>query len=879
MRLTFIYGLLGFIPFFSIHIPSLDAGLESSRLNLREQSSPSFLSHFSHPISDINTQVSHKLYCNHEEALAYLDVSEINGKKSQSISVEDASEDLLFSDSQKEWLQKMPEIHVAFIKEVAPFSYVSDSGRYTGISDDVLTIISAKTGIRFKYKVVDNDGAAFSALRAGEVDLISGSVELGMKGGDLIYSVPYYHGYAVLVSRGDGWQRNVHGVGKYKNISIAVGKTLGSVVSAEYPEADLVYPKSAMRGIRMLLDGSVESVALLQSTADYYIRQFPYYDLRVVRVLSEDRFPVSFVGMKGDEELFSILNAVITKISPQDMYSMALRWREPSDLKSFFHANWYWILPVLVSSLLVVFSSLAWAIYLRRQIILRRKAEEVLQQQKSIAQQANRAKSQFVSVISHEIRTRMNSVYGILELLVKGPKDTVDNDELLPIALDSASDMLEMIGDVLDLSRVEEGCLILDFQRVNISELVHSVHRSFMPIASKKGLSFPVSFNCKLDKLLMADPVRVKQVVANLLSNALKNTAEGDVSTSVEFSKCSDNIYEVVISVRDTGCGISQHNMKSVFERFSAFPSSNDGRTSAGLGLFLCREICRLMDGELELTSVLSSGTKARAVFNLKLADDTTKIPKPHCVKLVRHQGPSFKVLIVDDHPTNLLLLRRQLESFGLEVSEEANGVLALRAFLKGRYDLVVTDCGMPIGDGYFLAREIRNFESILGIRRRPIVGYTANALSDEVSVCRTAGMDKVLFKPIKSEALNDLFLDLDVSNSYPEYQLFDVKNSLIAQGFDSEAIVAEVRTNNWEDVYRLLESYAMEIELEELAKMAHKLKGPAQLIHVSPMFSLCDQLENACLEGLGRDHVTTLIRRLVVVMMAIDRELSANSF
>ncbi|HEH9402836.1 transporter substrate-binding domain-containing protein [Aeromonas bestiarum] len=394
----------------------------------------------------------------------------------------------------------------------------------------------------------------------------------------------------------------------------------------------------------------------------------------------------------------------------------------------------------------------------------RKTMEEALRHAKEQADNASRAKSDFLATMSHEIRTPMNAILGMLELAIQDPALAPHTGEQLRIASESANGLLDLIGDVLDISSIESGQMTLSPTPCELAPLLQSVAQVFRGMAEQKGLNYLVTLDA-LPRVLI-DPLRLRQIIFNLLGNAIKFTERGEVSLMATLGGSATRPL-LQLTIADSGVGIAPDKLPLLF---NPFYRAHDPYQYAGtgLGLNIARILCQMMGGKIEVSSQLGVGTELRIRLPLTPLDDAAaQPPSPRHGDGVRSPAPGgaaqLQILVVDDNHANQILLRQQLKHLGHEVSVRGNGVEALRAIQSHPFDLVITDCQMPLMDGFELTRRIRARGHEL-----PIWGFTAHALPRERALCLAAGMDDCLYKPIGLARLRTALASLNQLEAQP---------------------------------------------------------------------------------------------------------------
>ncbi len=385
------------------------------------------------------------------------------------------------------------------------------------------------------------------------------------------------------------------------------------------------------------------------------------------------------------------------------------------------------------------------------------------------AQEANRAKSAFLAAMSHEIRTPMIGVTGMVEVLGHTRLDG-EQRRALNVIQQSAESLLQIIGDILDFSKIEAGRFDLAPTTLSLRKLVTSTAYNFMDAASSKGLTLGVDIDDRLQRAHRADAVRLRQIVGNFLSNALKFTERGGIEIRLRSLGADGDGERIELAVRDTGIGVSEEAQRRLFQPFTQAEADTSRRYGGtGLGLTICRRLAELMGGSVSMESRVGVGTTMRLTLTLPLGrveeieggegfvGNGEPDFEPRALPSVEQaEAEGSLVLLVDDHPTNRLVLARQLGLAGFACDTAEDGEQALARWRAGRYALVLSDVHMPKMDGYDLARAIRAEEAADGRPRTPIVAITAAAMKGEAERCLEAGMDDFLAKPVTIPVLLD---------------------------------------------------------------------------------------------------------------------------
>ncbi|ALM54023.1 transporter substrate-binding domain-containing protein [Halomonas huangheensis] len=882
---------------------------------------------------------------------------------------------LELSPELQQWVKNRPVIRVAVNEELAPYSYYDIEQRYVGITSDVLSRLSALTGLEFDVVPFSKIQEAIRALQDGEVDMLADFAATPSRREQYLFSRPYLITPFAVIANGADKDVNVSDLNGM-NIALPRGHALIPSLTLEFPNARFVELEDVWSTYQKVDRGGADVAIQPYRSAHYFLLRQQSSSLHIVGVLPNRFARMSFATLQGDTALVDILNTALASIRPEELASMENRWRtNPVISVPGWQAYRTIILGVILVSLLVVILFFAWNFFLRKEISKRKRVEEELydqvefmtamidgtphpiyvrdtqgkllrcnnsyladlglteseamncklgelpgidpnvvdsllhdydtviatQQPKigdrvigargrsvtvyhwiiplrghagdvrgviggwidvseryrlmnelkeamQIAESASQYKSRFLATMSHEIRTLLNAIIGMLELaLDRGRKGEFD-EQALDISYQSSQDLLELIGYVLDFSKIEAGRLDLKPTRVDPVALCESVVGIFHPLAIEKGIILELEVEARKRYDVFVDPNRLKQVVSNLVSNAIKFTSEGFVRVVLSMTDAVDGMTELSIVVEDSGCGIAEQDMGRIFQPFSQLSSGING---TGLGLVICQGLVDQMKGQLTLTSEEHVGTRVAIGFILKAIDWPLQIPAYiDTGEMESSPLPTLNILVVDDHPANRILISQQFKQLDQKVTVTSSGAEALKIWEADCYELVITDCNMPGMTGYELARKMREREKAKGGPYSKIFALTANAMVEEKERCLESGMDGCLYKPISIQELRELLETVQSMQQIvcrlSQIKTVDICSVCKTLGVNPRTVMQMLEKlyfTNAEDIEQLHLAFERQ-DLSHQADLAHKIKGGARIIHADPVVEACVHLE-----------------------------------
>lgn len=720
---------------------------------------------------------------------------------------------LALTDPERAWIRDNPVVEYA-VDPYWPIEYV-ENGQHRGLTRDYIDHIQRTTGLRLVRVPSANWQATQQALATGRLMLASVVSErlLGAQPrSQMLLTQPYFFGATVAITRASTPMLFTASRLAGQTVAVKGGGGYENYLRQHHPDVHLLLIADAEQALAAVAEQRADVAIGLDAVLQPMLRRKYAGRLHLAGVVTDMPVVLAMGVSPSEPLLLSIVDKALQSLTSKATDDIYERWLVQTDFGAPTWqtlAQYYW--PEIVAGVLLLL--LLGALARRARLAQRR------------AQRSERRMARFLAMISHEIRTPMNAVLSAIELLSRSRLGAREQ-QWVGLANDSAVNLLELLDDVLEITRLDAGAVRLDPQPTDLVELGRSVAEPYRLQAHRKGLTLEYRARGLDHASVRIDRLRLRQILSNLLSNAVKFTHQGRVGLALDCRTLDNGpAAQLTIEVSDSGVGIALERQNEMFDAFTqAHDSTAERYGGSGLGLAICKELVQLMGGSIALHSIVGRGTEITCRLPVVL-EALAPVVSPAAALALQDEPLALRqtVLVVEDHVLNQHVIAQQLETLGYPSTMAGTGAQALAAITEqDDLGLVLLDCQLPDIDGYTLARRIRQLSGASA--HLPIVAISGASDPEHLQRCYANGMNDVLLKPLQLAALAQVcnqFLTLHAQRAALTASTLDAATQ---QALD-QLLLTSCR-DDLRDLTQALENQ----QLPAAFALAHRVQGAARM-------------------------------------------------
>jgi signal transduction histidine kinase/ActR/RegA family two-component response regulator len=694
-----------------------------------------------------------------EQAMAAVTVEEYARLRERWVDAPLEARAVPLAPEERQWLaERGTAIRIAVPDApLPPLTSAEPGGRATGIVPDLLRLAAERAGLEIDFVLLP-DASTAGALEARSVDVacVSGPDPMGATSGQPLLTIDW-----IIVHRAGSFSVTRPGDLRDRRVVIVPGELPEAIVGSLAQLCTIIEEPNTLAATMLVAGRQADAHIALRARAEHAIRRYGLEDLRVAPASWIDPWTLRLAARPDDEPVLRLLDKAVERITPTERELVATRWSAPVATTR----GWERAATIAMIALCVLFGLLAFVVAanrrMAREVSSRRRAELA-------AAAASRAKSEFLANMSHELRTPMTAILGYADLLLDAEADEAEQADRIRTITRNGRHLLAIINDILDVSKIEAGKMTVERVPTSPREVVEEVTSLMGGRAAGKGLELRVVYATPVPVLIESDPTRLRQILTNLVGNAIKFTEMGGGTVRVEWSIAPGRSGRLRFEVIDTGIGMTtgQRDLVALFEAFTQADTSTTRQSGgSGLGLRISSALAEMLGGEIEVESEIGIGSTFAVTIDGGDPEDLEMVfpdaaPAPSLDDRVSGSSVAARpladrrILLAEDGPDNKRLISFHLRRAGAEVTVAENGAVAVAKVTDAAaagtpFALVLMDMQMPEVDGYAATRALRSAQCTL-----PIVALTAHAMEGDRGKCLAAGCDDYLSKPIDADEL-----------------------------------------------------------------------------------------------------------------------------
>ncbi|URN84132.1 response regulator [Acetobacterium wieringae] len=695
------------------------------------------------------------------------------------------------------FMEEHPVIRLGIDPKFVPFEFFDKDGTYQGITSDYLEIISEKTGLEMVVTPGLTWTEAYEKALHGEVDMLPAVSKTPAREQYFLFSEPYYYFKRVIVVRD-----STQGISSLEDLfgqTVAVQKNSSHhSYLADYPQLNLSLYDSVEAALTAVADGSETAFVGNLATTNYLINSTGLTNLKYVAFEAEKQQGLYFAVRNDWPVLIGIIDKTLATITPEERIAINSKW-VGADVEPDYGPVYQVVMMVSGVIILIWLVSIYWILRLRREIDTRKKIQCDLEIARQEAEAANTIKSSFLARMSHEIRTPLNAITG-MAYLVKKTQVTLTQKMYLDRITQSANTMLSIINDILDFSKIEAGKIELERVSFNLDQVIQDVINIVSYKIEEQRIGFKLTKDPKIPNCYFGDAKRIEQILLNLINNATKFTNTGEVSLDIRLVARESNYYHLAFTVRDTGIGMTDEQIKNLFEPFAQGDASINRRFGGtGLGLSIVKSLVDMMKGEIQVYSTAGEGSTFIVELSLEKDQQSEQEYQQQVSSLYFND---IKTLVLEKTGSNMNIIDSYLGAFGMhcELTTSSVSAISMLELENGKFtepfDLLILDYDTPSGGGFKFVEMIQENKKIL--KKPKVIMLLPMMREDLFDQLDTQGVDIGIGKPIIPSVLYNGILEIFRTKAIVANQEFkqETINKDILDNYYGILVVEDNKTN-----------------------------------------------------------------------------------
>ncbi|NCC17101.1 MAG: transporter substrate-binding domain-containing protein [Clostridia bacterium] len=728
------------------------------------------------------------------------------------------------TEEEHAFIEEHPVIRLGVDPGFVPFEYINGDGKYAGIAADYLSLISEKTGLQFEVVQDLTWPEAYDLALTGDIDVLPAIGKTEEREAYFLFSEPYYYFKRVIVTRDTDTQ--ISDVKDLEGFTVAVQRNSSHhSYLLPYSKINLSLYDSVEAALTAVATGSEKAFIGNLATTNYLIRSNGLTNLRIVSFEAEKKQALYFAVRKDWPALVSIFNKAMDSVPESEKLAINNKWIDlETDIDYSPMVRILTIIGVLITVIMGV--SFFWIVRLRSEIRQRKQIQKDLEKAKQEAEESNAFKSNFMARMSHEIRTPLNAITGMAYLLKKTSL-TLTQKMYADRITQASSNMLSIINDILDYSKIEAGKVELETAPFSMDQVIQDVVNIVSYKIEEQEIGFKLAKDPLVPNWFLGDSKRIEQILLNVLNNAAKFTRKGEVSLDIHLIAKENDKYHLSFTIKDTGIGMNKDQVNNLFLPFTQGDSSINRRFGgSGLGLSIVKNLVELMDGQIQVFSTLGEGSTF--IVHLALSVDKEK-EEVYVKSLSGDHFKAVKTLVLEKTGANMNLIEGYLSAFGMhcEITTSQASALSMLEAADGKFakpfDLFIVDYETPAEGGFEFVETVRKNKKI--VKKPQFIMLLPMMREDLFDRINEYGIDIAMGKPIIPSILFNGILDIFKLKAVSATQPSDCeKNGLVSFEKSYSVLVAEDNKTNQLIAKTLLHQIGVESILAADGKEAVEL-------------------------------------------------------